>query len=74
MISGMVELIQFNKTQTAVSIKWLIEVISELGNTEEASKHIDKLSLILAVMRRCHEAAPSLPDLPPSTAGKDKKL
>jgi len=67
----MIELIQFSKTQTATSIKWLIEVMSELADTEEGSKHIDKLSLVLTVMRRCYEAAPDLPSLSSDRAAKE---
>lgn len=67
----MAELIQFSKIQTVTAIKWLIETISELADIEDASKCVDKLSVVLAVMRKCHEAAPSLPNLPSSAVDKE---
>lgn len=68
-------LIQFSKIQTAVACKWLIEAIAEIADIYEFEKHdkmecIEKLSIVLAVMRKCHEAAPDIPNLPPEAAEK----
>ena len=57
-------LIQFNKAQTGTSIKWLIESISELADIDPAPECIGKLSMVLAVMRKCYDAAPDIPNLP----------
>jgi hypothetical protein len=57
------DLIQFNKLQTATSIKWLIESIGELAELEPVPECVSKLSIILAVMRKCHDNAPNTPNL-----------
>lgn len=58
------QLIQFSKIQTADSVQYLIHAISELAKIEEAIHLIGNLSIVLAVMRKCREAAPDVPNLP----------
>lgn len=57
-------LIQFSKLQTAVSAQYLIESIAELAEIKPVPECINKLSIVLAVMRKCHKAAPDIPNLP----------
>lgn len=63
--------IQFSKIQTAVSVQYLIHIITELAKIEQARNLIGKLSIVLAVMRKCHEAAPDIPNL---AAGSCQKV
>ena len=59
---------QFNKSQTHLATRYLIRVMAELANIEQAHHLIDDLSLVLAVLHRCHKAAPEIDNLPSSAA------
>ncbi len=49
---------QFNKAQTRVATRLLVLAIAYLAQDERTEGVIDDLSIILAVLHRCHEAAP----------------
>lgn len=63
------ELIQFSKIQTYVARRYLIEIIGTLATSEGLPDDIvGKLSIILAVMNKCYEVAPDIPNLSPEMA------
>ena len=67
-------LIQFGKTHTRRAQKLLIEVIATLAGIEGDDRAldllIDDLSIVLAVMNKCHDAAPDIPSLGSEAASK----
>ncbi|MCP4540604.1 MAG: hypothetical protein GY832_25995 [Chloroflexi bacterium] len=52
------EEIKFSKQHTTIAIKWLVRVIAELAQIEQAEYLIDDLSIVLAVLRKAHDSAP----------------
>jgi len=63
-------LIQFNKSQTRMAIVYLIRTIAILANSDSFDYLVDDLSIVLAIMHKCHESAPDIPNMPIEAAGK----
>lgn len=65
-------LIQFSKVQTATCVSLLVKSISVIANCDGLPKDVEEiindLSIVLAVMRKCHKAAPHIPNLPVTMA------
>lgn len=51
-------MIRFTKNHTGIAIIYLVSVIAELAEIEPTPECINKLSVVLAVIRKCHEVAP----------------
>lgn len=67
-------IIRFSQDQTVMASKKIIHCMAVIANRDdlpqEVEELINELSVILAVMHKCSEAAPILPPLDPSLADK----
>jgi hypothetical protein len=56
--------IQFCKQHTKVAIKWLLRSIGIIARAENLPRDVEELvsdlSMVLVVLRRCHESAPEI--------------
>ena len=61
-------LIQFNKSQTRMAIVYLVRTMATLASSDDFDYLVSDLSVVLAVMRKCHDSAPDIPNLPAEAA------